>query len=132
MNVGNAKTRMTTRLAVLTVALALILVGFPKPAVASGQVELFGYARDSSGAPIANCYIDVSDENYTSLKNTYTNEEGYYELSVPECELYHLWAGKNDAYLFVYVPQSKMATSGQVDFNLEAGANIIINAYNEQ
>ena len=132
MNVGNVKTRVTTRLTVLAVALALILVGFPKPAVAAGQIELYGYVRDSNAAPIENCYIDASDESYASLKNTYTNEEGYYELSVPECELYHLWAGKNDSYLFVYVPQSKMATSGQVDFNLEAGANIIINAYDEQ
>jgi len=132
MDIGDATARAATKLLVSVIALVLILGGFPKTTEASDQVKLYGYVRDSSGTPIADCYIDVSDENYVSIKNTYTNEKGYYELNVPEHELYHLWAGKTDQYLFVYVPQNKTATSGQVDFNLKAGANIIMNAYDEQ
>ena len=132
MNVGDAKTRIAIRLLVSVIALALIPAGCPESVKAPYQVKLYGCVSDLSGTPIANCYINVSDENYVDLKNTYTNEKGYYELNIPRHELYHVWAGKTEHYMFMYIPQTQITTSGQVDFNLRAGANIIINAYDEQ
>lgn len=80
---------------------------------------------------IANCYIDASGSDYSSLGNTYTNDAGYYELSVPRQKTYNLWAGKTEQYNFVYIPQNKETTSDQLDFVLAPGANILINAYDE-
>ncbi len=116
----------------LSIALILVLAGFPDPAEALVETKLSGRVTDVNGLPIANCYIDASDTNYASLGNTYTNDKGYYELSVSKQEAYNLWAGKTDQYNFVYIPQSRVTTSGQTDFKLVPGANIVINAYDAQ
>lgn len=124
--------RRIIRHSVYVLILLIAFAGMPKSVEASEQVKLYGYVRDAYGAPVAKCYIDASDKDYVSINNTYSTEQGYYELDVPKREFYHLWAGKTDQYLFTYVPQIKKVTSGQVAFNLSPGANIVINAYNEQ
>ncbi len=62
---------------------------------ATHQVRLYGYVRDIDGVPLAGGYVNISDETYTTLKNGYTDEGGYYELVVPQHESYHAWVGVN-------------------------------------
>lgn len=116
----------------LIVTLALVLAGFPSSVLALEQARLFGRVIDVNGSPVSNCYIGAFDENYARLGDTYTDEQGYYELTVSRQERYNLWVGKTDRYRFLYIPQSRMTTFGRVDFELLPGANIIINAYDTQ
>lgn len=116
----------------MLVGLILVLAGFPKPVEALVETKLFGCVTDVNGLPVIDCYVDASDENYASLGNTYTNDKGSYELSLPGQKTYHVWAGKTDQYNFSYIPQGRLTTSGQNDFKLMPGANIIINAYDAQ
>jgi len=130
--VGGSKVQIKAAVLFSLVALALVLAGFPRPAEALVETKLSGRVTDVNGLPVSNCYIDATDGNYASLGNAYTDEKGYYEMSVPKQETYHLWAGKTDQDTFLYIPQSRATTSGQTDFKLVPGANIIINAYDEQ
>jgi len=130
--VNVSKAGMSIKALFLAVVLLLVMAGFPRPTEALTETKLSGYVTDVSGLPIANSYIDVSNTNNNSLGSTYTNDKGYYELSLPKQPTYNLWAGKTDQNKFVYIPQSKETTSGQLDFKLVPGANIIINAYDAQ
>ena len=104
------------------------------------HVTLYGYVRDMGGSPLPGCYVNISDENYTTLKNAYTDRDGCYRLDVPQHEFYYVWVGVNsetDKYMFSCIPQSRKVASGQAhairtDFNLRPGGNIIIYAYDEQ
>jgi GH35 family endo-1,4-beta-xylanase len=130
--VGGSKVQTSVRALFVLVCLILVLAGFPKPVEALAETKLFGRVIDINGLPVSDCYIDASDKNYASLGSTYTSDNGYYELSVPGQKTYHVWAGKTDRYNFLYIPQSRVTTSGQNDFKLMPGANIIINAYDAQ
>jgi len=129
---SGSKFRIKASVLLPFIILALVMAGFPAPVQALEQTKLFGYVTNINGQPISSCYIDASDMNYVNLKNTYTNEKGYYELNVPKQETYYLWAGKTEQYNFVYIPEGKATTPGQSDFKLVPGANIIINAYDKQ
>ena len=130
--VSGYKVQTSARALFVLVGLVLVLAGFPKPAEALVETKLFGRVTDVNGLPVSNCYIDASDKNYARLGNTYTNDKGYYELSAPRQEAYHVWVGKTDWYNFSYIPQSRVTASGRNDFKLVPGANIIINAYDAQ
>ena len=84
----------------LIVTLALVLAGFPSSVLALEQARLFGRVIDVNGSPVSNCYIGAFDENYARLGDTYTDEQGYYELTVSRQERYNLWVGKTDRYRF--------------------------------
>lgn len=131
--VGGFSAHTVVRAHLLVVALILVLAGLPEPTAAMAETKLSGHVIDVNGLPIASCYIDVSDANYANVGNTYTDDKGYYELSVSRYETYNLWAGKTDQYSFIYIPQSRVTTTGrQTDFKLMPGANIVINAYDAE
>jgi endo-1,4-beta-xylanase len=127
--VNGSTARISVKALLFAVTLILVAGGFPRPATASAETKLTGYVTDVNGLRIANCYIDASNADYNSLGNTYTDDKGYYELTVPRQMEYNVWAGKTDQYNYVYIPQSRATTSGRLDFKLVPGANIIINAY---
>jgi endo-1,4-beta-xylanase len=130
--VSGSKVQASVKALFVLVGLVLVLAGLPKPVEALVGTKLFGRVTDINGLPVSGCYIDASDKSYASLGSTYTSDNGYYELSVPGQKTYHVWAGKTNRYNFSYIPQGRVTASGQNDFKLVPGANIVINAYDAQ
>ena len=119
------------------IALIAIIVMSPfslGSASAEDSVRLFGYVTDRDNVPVEDAWVTVFDENRVFLKNTQTDENGYYELIVPHYQSYNFFVEGRDPYRFNYIPVDKKVfvdkpADTQVDFRLRPGANIIIHAY---
>jgi len=117
----------------------LLSSGMVGIASAEQSIKLFGYITEDADAPVRNSCVTVnySDQSGASFKNTHTDENGYYELTVPYHSSFEFFVeGRecSDPYLFNYIPKKKTVfvdkpADVQVDFRLKPGANIIIHAY---
>lgn len=111
---------------------------FPRVQAAQ-QVKLFGYVTEEEEVPIKNICVTVTfhDQDGALFQNTHTDENGYYELTVPHCPSYEFFVeGREcgDPYLFNYIPTKKKVfvdklADVQVDFRLKPATNIILHAY---
>lgn len=117
----------------------LLSSGMVGIASAEQSIKLFGYITEDADAPVRNSCVTVSysDQSGASFKNTHTDENGYYELTVPYHSSFEFFVeGREygDPYLFNYIPTRKNVfvdkpADVQVDFRLKPGANIIVHAY---
>lgn len=107
----------------------------------SSLVRLYGTVRNLDEAPLANCYISVTDESLSALGNAWSDERGHYELYVSPREAYSLWVlhlSVTDPYAFDYIPgyvaevERGDAVEKRIDVSLRPGANIMIRAYDGQ
>ena len=107
-----------------------VWAGSPAMAVrVPDHAMLHGRVTDSDGRPLAAAFINVSDGQGRTLGNTQSGQDGRYQVSVAPTEVYNVWAGKTDNYLFRYIPETKGTQNFTADFCLRPGGNIIIAAY---
>jgi endo-1,4-beta-xylanase len=126
-------------LLVLAVFLGSCLVENTVSQSQTNLVRLYGKVQNADGQPLSSSYVQVSDENYVKLKATYTDRKGEYEFLLPRYNSYKIWVGNYSniiASLFSYIPQARTVTLSQaseleVNFILNPGANVIIDAYDE-
>ena len=58
---------------------------------------LNGYVKDKYGMPIADAVVEIKDCNFITLYHTQSNDDGYYQLDIPEGRYPFLVAVKNYA-----------------------------------
>lgn len=115
--------------------MGLVLLAWLHVADARADVREHGMIRgritDRAGKPIPDCYVTVSNERHDRVGEARTAGDGRYSIKVQPAARHTVWACKDPGMLFGHVPQTKTAIGETTDFRLEAGANIVLAAYDE-